>query len=63
MWIVNLILRPLENMEGDRSPPFVLEIFHLKLYLRDFSFEDLKIFNEDLFIDFFLENLSWRFIL
>ena len=42
------MLRPLEKMEGDRSPPFVLEIFHLKM-----CFEDLNILNEDFFMEIF----------
>ena len=43
MWIANLLLRPLENMEGDHNLPFVLEIFHLKLCLGDLSFEALTL--------------------
>ena len=30
-------------MEGDPNLPFVLEIFHLKLYSRDLSFEALTL--------------------
>ena len=43
MWIGNLLLQPLENMEGDQNLPFVLEIFHLKLCSRDLSFEALTL--------------------
>ena len=38
-----LNVTPLENMEGDHNLPFVLEIFHLKLCLRDLSFEALTL--------------------
>ena len=38
-----LNVTPLENMEGDPNLPFVLEIFHLKLYSRDLSFEALTL--------------------
>jgi len=48
------MLRPLEKMKGDRSPPFVLEIFRLKM-----CFEDLNILNED----FFMEIFPWKLIL
>ena len=71
-----LNVAPLKNMEGDHNLPFVLEIFHLKLYSRDFilwsfdsgdfSIEVFKIFNEDLFIgDFSSKNWDffWRVIL
>ena len=47
-WIVNLMLRPLEKMEGDSSPPFVLEIFHLKMCSKD-----LNILHEDFFMEIF----------
>ena len=59
------MLKPLGNMEGDCSPPFVMGIFYLKIcsedlkifYFGDFSIEVLKIFNEYFFIgDFFLKN-------
>ena len=63
-WIVNLMLRPLEKMEGDSSPPFVLEIFHLKMCSKD-----LNILHEDFFMeifplkygDFSFKYSFWRF--
>ena len=64
------MLKPLGNMEGDRSPPFAMGIFYLKIcsedlkifYFGDFSIEVLKIFNEYFFIgDFFLK--IWDFFL
>ena len=43
VWIANLLLRPLENMEGDHNLPFFLETFHLKLCSRDLTFEALTL--------------------
>ena len=64
VWIAHLLLRPLENMEGDHNLPFVLEIFHLKLCSRDLSFESLtlEIFHWS-FRNFLWGFVHWRFFL